>query len=468
MMFRSLLPAMCVAALAIHQAAAQTAFPPPAMGAPGATPPGAPGAYTATPGAFPSATGAYPGATGAYPVTPGATAATPTMPGAYPGATGAYPGATGAYPMTPGATAATPTMPGAYPGATGAYPGAATAPGLTGAVQGLAGAITGATTPAPPAELMDADKAELRRFARSDWPEVTISAGPRTYYLRKTPTVVNYTISQGGTTILEGQMEIDKLFEQTKAAPATAPDGRPITSGVAGGTLSPLRVYRYEVIKLPTGATIVERVDYDKAELEQIVAADIAYYTELYRAYPPPMPTATQPAPGTTPAAPPQPADPSVYAQWYYCWLQLQLWEQYVQRLLRIRSGSKLPADVTQLPAVYPTLYDLYKQERDNVNQKQLDTLLALYENLRQREQGRNNYRQRQRDRLLDAEQYVENWASFDRSDTIRVDGVNYVRSDQPLTVMPENSVNVVAPALTPYDILNSDGSLKKPGARTR
>jgi hypothetical protein len=53
------------------------------------------------------------------------------------------------------------------------------------------------------------------------------------------------------------------------------------------------------------------------------------------------------------------------------------------------------------LATAYSLVYEYYQKQRDSVAGAQLDLLLDVYDRIRQREESRSNYRQRQRDRRV-------------------------------------------------------------------
>ena len=64
------------------------------------------------------------------------------------------------------------------------------------------------------------------------------------------------------------------------------------------------------------------------------------------------------------------------YAEWFYRYNQLMLWEMHVQALLQRAMPTKLPADISTTKEAYDELHNQYNEERDRVMQEELDRLI--------------------------------------------------------------------------------------------
>ena len=59
--------------------------------------------------------------------------------------------------------------------------------------------------------------------------------------------------------------------------------------------------------------------------------------------------------------------------------------------------------------------------------------------------------------------EFTQDWARKLQGQELSIEGTVYLLSEIPMDRVPKNTVNLVTDTLTPYDILNADGTLKKP-----
>ncbi|MCX7046037.1 MAG: hypothetical protein NTX50_11205 [Candidatus Sumerlaeota bacterium] len=324
-------------------------------------------------------------------------------------------------------------------------------PGMPGQ-GGIAPAITG------PEGLTPADRAVLKRFAESDWFDVRLSAGSRVYTLGKENKNINYVINRGGFDISKGSIPVAELVDKTRPASGATESKAPgIAPSATGGTLRALKAWRYEIFQLPDGKFLPDRVEYDAEDLNKVKEDDIKFYEDLYRQNPPLLKENEMPA------------DPHTYAEWFYDYQQLRLWEMYVQRLIgRAGEETKIPSNPKELSAQYAGLYEAYNQERDLAAEEDLQVLRELFKGMADREQARAETKKAEKEKMVNVEKYAQDWARRDSGDSLQIEGTNYIRTDEPLRFTPANSVNIVGPSITPHDLLNDDGTVKKPATLKR
>ncbi|HOE63599.1 MAG TPA: hypothetical protein PKW18_03790 [Candidatus Sumerlaeota bacterium] len=162
-------------------------------------------------------------------------------------------------------------------------------------------------------------------------------------------------------------------------------------------------------------------------------------------------------------------------ACWQYWYNQMELWEKYIQNQVFLTSGAKTRLDgidyanINGVKTTTGELVRLLKVDGDNISiedKRRNDEFLARLE-------YRNNRREDFKGWLLDQKAAVQNFTSdwIDRREgrELTIDGTIYLVSDKPLDAVPIDAVNVVTNVVqdelkvTPYDILNDDGSLRKP-----
>jgi hypothetical protein len=115
--------------------------------------------------------------------------------------------------------------------------------------------------------------------------------------------------------------------------------------------------------------------------------------------------------------------------------------------------------------AEYLGMYRLYRQAALAVTAEEHDTYYGLIDRLRERQEDRDRYYAWLEDRRRLVIDFTEEWArKFDGSE-FNVDGVMYLVSvGEPLMSVPRNARNVVIDrVVTPYDLLEDSGRLKKP-----
>lgn len=233
---------------------------------------------------------------------------------------------------------------------------------------------------------------------------------------------------------------------------------------------------------------------------------DLDRYQEGGRgqAVPPP------PAPGAEPqpAAPqgPPPIDPQAMGEWYYYYQQSLAWEQYVNEevlilkpgeptnsynldtalqpqelymapptgpgapLPIIHFGSRETPVTMRLSAVKPNsiqsaLDQVSRVMEDLASQnakKDSDRSRKFVANLDVRKERRFRYREWLNDQTTEIRKMAEDYRRRLAGNEFVIDGVQYLVSPKPLNNVPLGSRNIVTERLTPYDLLDTDGTLKK------
>jgi hypothetical protein len=156
-------------------------------------------------------------------------------------------------------------------------------------------------------------------------------------------------------------------------------------------------------------------------------------------------------------------------AAWQYWFNQMASWEEYVSKSVFLKKDytqTTEKLDFTSLEALKNsanTLANEANAEAYKVIRSDHLRNLGFINRLDLRENRRSDYKQWLDDQKTLVVDFTHQWARKENEQEINIDGVIYLLSEQPLESVPRNSVNLVTQKLTPYDLLNADGTLKKP-----
>ncbi|MCX7767062.1 MAG: hypothetical protein N2246_10205 [Candidatus Sumerlaeia bacterium] len=162
-----------------------------------------------------------------------------------------------------------------------------------------------------------------------------------------------------------------------------------------------------------------------------------------------------------------QNVDPRAVAEWQYYWEQLKLWEKYVQQ--QVLGGQALSKSVQDLQFADPDsldnqlqeIYTAYQEQARALIEKYSTEITALLSRIEDRIWQRESYRDwvsRNREKL---QEFANEWLRRYTGEEIEMEGKVYLISPQPLKHIPPDRINIVTSNLTPYDLLNEDGTLK-------
>lgn len=157
-------------------------------------------------------------------------------------------------------------------------------------------------------------------------------------------------------------------------------------------------------------------------------------------------------------------------AAWQLWYNQSALWGKYVNK--EILLSPKAPAaienrldfasrDVLNGSVAFVANY-LQKNVRD-MDESDLRENLDFWDRLEGRRYLRNDYHQWLTDQKEIVGKYTKDWILNREGREVAIEGTTYLISREPIENIPLNAVNLVTNKLTPYDILNTDGTLKKP-----
>ena len=210
----------------------------------------------------------------------------------------------------------------------------------------------------------------------------------------------------------------------------------------------------YEEVLGATGETIVVRSRYTLTELKQKEEEKIAELmadTSLY-----------------TPSGQQQYSDPRAVAEWQFYWEQMKLWERYIQK--RLFRGQALQATVKDMNFVDPgsidaqlqDLYNSHVEQAKSVVYKYYNNYISLLSRIEDRIWEREVYRSWVERNTQKLHEFASEWLRRFTGEEIEVEGKVFLVSPQPLKNVPPGKVNIVTTNLTPYDLLNEDGTIKE------
>ena len=230
-----------------------------------------------------------------------------------------------------------------------------------------------------------------------------------------------------------------------------------------------IQAFRYEE-KVIEGTDSVERVQYPLAEKERLDPEAIQKILEEPQQGPGQGPG--QMPPSMMGAEPQglqvqQGQDPQAVAAWTYFWQQLKLWQLYIEDRIFYRNLAAQAQDMinfedpgglqTQLTGLLLALY----QQAGEIDEEKHEETLAYQQRLVNRANLREAYNawlEEQKGLVLE---FAGQWLKKMRGEEVTIDGNLYLISSEPLRRVPRNAVNIVTNKLTPYDIVNEDGTLK-------
>lgn len=184
-----------------------------------------------------------------------------------------------------------------------------------------------------------------------------------------------------------------------------------------------------------------------------------------------------------------QGVDPRAGAIWDFYFQQLELYYRYMRDtvLVGVESVDEPTYDTANFAQERIDLENAYKQAAQFIVNKQYNENLEFYDRLQQREDRRRAFYEwlatvsrRVDERAADWGRKVHgaNWAAGELPTntadwyyginfaaeggvTVTIDGITYVLSREPLKRVPPDEVNITSTNLSPYDILNRDGTRK-------
>lgn len=202
----------------------------------------------------------------------------------------------------------------------------------------------------------------------------------------------------------------------------------------------------------------------------------------------------------------PPPIDPQAMGEWYYYYQQVLAWERYVRQEVLMLSDTELEnrydldTAMTQqdlylapqgpnmppplihfdneqdpivefISAVLPSrigsaLDHMHRVMEDKAQEKakeDSDRSREFVARLNARKERRFRYREWLSDRTTEIRKLAADYRKRLAGEQFEIDGVVFLVTDKPVEHIPLGAVNIVTERLTPYDLLDEQGRLKKP-----
>jgi len=157
-------------------------------------------------------------------------------------------------------------------------------------------------------------------------------------------------------------------------------------------------------------------------------------------------------------------------ASWQLWHNQTALWGKYVDKEILLKTGAPAAIEnrldfasrdaLNGSVAFVANYLQKNVRETDNAN---LGENLEFWNRLDGRRYLRNDYHQWLVDQKEVVGKYTKGWILNREGREVAIEGTIYLISREPIESVPHNAVNLVTNKLTPYDLLNTDGTLKKP-----
>ena len=211
--------------------------------------------------------------------------------------------------------------------------------------------------------------------------------------------------------------------------------------------------YLYEEYSTTNGETRVRRARYTASEKMQKDQERINEIMQNIGEY---VPQSQQ-----------QYVDPRAVAEWQYYWEQLKLWETYVKK--QVLNDEPLDKSVQDLDFNLPTTLDeqmqqisqSYEQQARQASIDMFTKYINLLGRIEERIWQREVYRAWIERNKMKLNEFAYEWLRRMTGEELEIEGRVYLVSPKPLKNIPAGKVNIVTTNLTPYDLLNEDGSLK-------
>ena len=157
-------------------------------------------------------------------------------------------------------------------------------------------------------------------------------------------------------------------------------------------------------------------------------------------------------------------------AAWQLWYNQSALWGKYVNKEILLSPAAPAAIenrlDFASRDALNGSVAFVANYLQKNVKEMDESDLrenLNFWNRLEGRRYLRNDYHQWLTDQKEIVGKYTKDWILNREGREVAIEGTTYLISREPIENIPLNAVNLVTNKLTPYDLLNTDGTLKKP-----
>lgn len=162
--------------------------------------------------------------------------------------------------------------------------------------------------------------------------------------------------------------------------------------------------------------------------------------------------------------------DPRAMAEWKVYYEQMEAWKKYVEDTVldaKVSGGVDeidfAGLDQAGVDEAAQSIADQLREVADKETEKLEGLIVAMVERLDQRKNRRINYFDWRAEQEAVFLEFAERWIKQSQGEEINIDGNMYLISDRPIQNAPRDVLPVMTTNLTPYDIFNDDGTLKRP-----
>ena len=163
------------------------------------------------------------------------------------------------------------------------------------------------------------------------------------------------------------------------------------------------------------------------------------------------------------PTADPNNYDPLAFAEWQYFYEQVELWERYISDEL---FGESLWAQTTFEPRVAKDEFlELMASHQDQANQLALadaELVRDVMNRIQYRQVEREKYRAWLSSRQSEIDSMADNFRKRLEGNLLDISGQMFMVTSEAQEKYPAYTIPVVTKVLTPHDLLNADGTVRR------
>jgi hypothetical protein len=169
-------------------------------------------------------------------------------------------------------------------------------------------------------------------------------------------------------------------------------------------------------------------------------------------------------------------------ANWAFYYEQLDYWNKYVEQKIlcrQLEDDEKVAYDALTNDEDMKTLLKSLTKKVEELSKEQKETYEKMVGAVKENEVNQANYEEWTRKQEQAVNDFAQRWAALYHNAGLKIDGVTYVvrnTSQKPAPGekdiikegLPANAVLLEVPSkhtITPYDLINADGTVKKPTA---
>ena len=155
--------------------------------------------------------------------------------------------------------------------------------------------------------------------------------------------------------------------------------------------------------------------------------------------------------------------DPQGWAEWTYFYQQLTLWENFVStELIKQDLLTRTSYDPRIIDDELVNLWQSHKDQADGLSQAQAQRVNEVLNSVSKRETARAQFQDWLQARERDIDEFAVNFDSRQKGSLLKIDGQTFIISKEPQSRIPNYSIAIVTDVLTPHDLLDDEGQLRK------